>query len=502
MNQTLGAVYDMTKKHTIISGKVYLSLLLTFLLVFLPLRMSRAAGGVTVNLAFREASAQAGETVTLDVSFSAFPSITRFGPIEVGYDEGALELQDVMIGRDLHGFQLDYEMAESGTAVIFSAVNEKEEEAILQSTSSETGEQTDPVITKPSVFASDTPIVVASIRFQVKAEARGEVKAWLGSISGLRDSAWEGVVAGAGTGASFIVQAMVSSEATLSSLSVGSFAIEPEFDPGIFTYKMTVSKNVTDVTIHAVAYNLNSKVAIEGESNLVIGNNTASVTVTAEDGENVKVYTIEIYRSDALLVEDIHFEDKDGQVFSFASFPEKLVIPNEFYQSTCYVDGNEVPCFRRDGVLSVLLYCRQEDSRPDLYIYNQETDTMRRYEPGKMIMRSSVVLTVAEKPTGVMIPEGFKPGKVAYGTGEIDGYISEKDSTHIVYLQSEDGNARFYVMESSGEVYPYRVPKNNSRLFLYLCIVCASIAVVEALIIGYLVYRRRAYRRKVNPKRV
>lgn len=484
------------------TGKVIISLCLTLIYILLPLQTNRAAGGVTVNLAFREASAQQGEVVTLNVSFSTFPSITRFGPIEVGYDAGALELQDVTIGRDLHGFKLDYEMAESGAAVVFSAVNEKEEESILQNSTGENTDQTTPGTPTTNVFSSDSSVVVASIRFLVKPEARGEVKAWLGSISGLRDSALESVVAGAGTGASFIVQAMVSSEATLSSLSVGSFAIEPEFDPGIFSYKMTVSKNVTDVTIHAVAYNLNSKVTIEGESNLVIGNNTASVTVTAEDGENVKVYTIEIYRSDALLVENIQFEDKDGQKYFFSSFPEKLVIPSEFYQSTCYVDGNEVPCFRRDGVLSVLLYCRKDASRSELYIYNQETDTMRRYEPGKMILRSSAVLTVVEKPTGVMIPEGFVAGKVTYGSGEIDGYISEKDSTRIVYLQSEDGNARFYVLESSGEVYPYRVPKNNSRLFLYLCIVCASIAVVEALIIGYLVYRRRAYRRKVNPKRV
>ena len=37
---------------------------------------NKAAGGVTVNLAFDEASAQTGDIVTMNVSFSAFPSIT------------------------------------------------------------------------------------------------------------------------------------------------------------------------------------------------------------------------------------------------------------------------------------------------------------------------------------------------------------------------------------------------------------------------------------------
>lgn len=492
----------MRKKLATFFGKVLFPIFLAVLLLILPLGTDRAAGGVTVNLAFHEASATQDEIVTLNVSFSSFPAITRFGPIEVGYDTDAIEFVDASIGRDLHGFELSYEMSESGTAVVLSGINSKEEESILQNSTGENSDTSSTTGARTDVFSSEEAIVVATMRFRVKPEARGEVKAWLGSISGLRDSALESVVAGAGTGASFIVQAMISSEATLSALDVGSIKLDPEFDPGIFDYRMTVSKNITDVSIHAVAYNLNSTVKVEGGTDLVIGNNTATVTVTAEDGENIKVYTIDIYRSDALLVEDIHFEDKDGQEYYFAAFPEKLVIPNEFYQSTCFIDGNEVPCFRRDGVLSVILYCQKQDSRADLYIYNQETDTMRRYEPGKMVLRSSMMLTVVEKPTGVMVPEGFTSCKVPYASGEIDGYVSEDGSTRIVYLQSEDGDAKFYVLESSGDVYPYRVPKNNSRLFLYLCIVCASIAVVEALIIGYLVYRRKAYLRKVNPRRV
>ena len=244
---------------------------------------------------------------------------------------------------------------------------------------------------------------------------------WLGSISGLRDSVLESVVAGAGTGGSFIVQAMVSSDATLSSLGMGSLKLEPEFDPGIFHYRTTVSKNITDVSINAVPYNLNSSVSIEGESNLVIGSNTAKVTVQAEDGQAVQVYTIEIYRSDSLIIEDVQFADKDGINYDFVPLPNSLVIPANFYQSTCIVDGNEVPCFRKDGILSVLLFARTEGSEPALYIYNQETDTMRRYEPGKMVLRSSLILTVVEKPVGVLVPDGFSPAKITYGTSEIDG---------------------------------------------------------------------------------
>ncbi len=463
-----------------------------------------AAGGVTVNLAFRETSAQTGDVITLDVSFSAFPSITRFGPIEIGYDGEFLQFLRIELGPNMEGFELTHEEPEDSAMVRFSAINNEAEEAMLQGASNENDDPTMKANTRDEVFSSETPVVVASLKFRVKEQARGDVKAWLGTISGLRDSMLENVVAGAGTGASLVVQAMVSSDATLSVLSAGAVKLEPEFDPGIFEYNATVSKNVTDVAINAVAFNLKSSVTVEGESNLQIGNNVVEVKVTAEDGEAVNVYTIHIYRSDMVLVEGVQLVDKVGSIYNFVAFPESLVIPADFYQSTCIVEGKEVPCFRRDGVFSVLIYVRTETEEPALYVYNQQTNTMRKYEPGRMLLRSSLILTVAEKPANVMVPEGFTATKITYGSSEIDGYVSKDGGTKIAYLKSEDGSARFYVIDSAnGDLYPYRSSTSSQNVFLYLFIVCASIAVVEALIIGLLFYRKRhAFRRKINPRRV
>lgn len=484
---------------------VLLPILISGVVILCFAGKNKAAGGVTVNLAFDEASAQTGDIVTMNVSFSAFPSITRFGPIEIGYDAASLEFTSIEIGEDLEGFALEYEIPEGDSLVRFSAINEAEEEAILQGASDkEKASATEATEKNVPVFSSESEVVVAKLKFRVSDQARGEVKAWLGSISGLRDNALENVVAGTGTNASLIVQAMVSSDATLSALTVGSFDLEPAFDPGIFKYSVTVSKNTTDVAVSGIAFNVKSSVTVEGGSDLQIGNNTVLVKVVAEDGEAVNVYTVDIYRSDALLVEGIQLTDNNGTVYDFAQLPETLTIPANFFQSTCMVDGKEVPCFRKDGVLSVLIYAAPQGSEADLYVYNQETDTMRLYQPGKMILRSSLILTVAEKPDTVVVPEGFSPTKITYGSTEIDGYVSKDGSTRIAYLRSEDGTAKFYVIDSSGkDFYPYKAPSTHRNLFLYLFIICASIAVVEALIIGILFYRRRiAYRRQVKPRRV
>lgn len=483
---------------------VLLPLLFSVAVVFSFTANPHAAGGVTVNLAFREPSAQTGETVILDVSFSSFPSITRFGPIEIGYDSSALEFVGMELGEELEGFKLDYEKLEEEAMIRFSAVNAEVEENIIQGNGGEDKDPTTQAMERDQVFSTDSPIIVATLKFRISDQARGEVKAWLGTISGLRDSSLENVVAGSGTSASVIVQAMVSSDATLSALTVGSLTLEPEFDPGVFEYSIVVSKNTTDVAVNAIPYNLKSTVTVEGGSDLQIGGNTVLVKVMAEDGAAMNVYTISIYRSDSLIVEGIQLEDKNGQIYEFVPLPESLVIPANFYQSTCVVDGKEVPCFRKDGVLSVLIFVRTGYQAADLYVYNQETDTMRLYEPGKMLLRSSLILTVAEKPVDVMVPEGFTATKITYGATEIDGYVSKDGSTKIAYLQTEDGTARFYVIDSADkDFYPYKAPSTHRNLFLYLFIICASIAVAEALIIGILFYRRRiSYRRQVKPRRV
>ena len=144
--------------------------------VLLPLRVSvavvfsfaaykRAAGGVTVNLAFRESSSRTGEVVSLDVRFSSFPSITRFGPIEIGYDANALEFVGMDLGEDLEGFKLEKEQPEGEALIRFSAVNEEAEASIMQgATENEKKDPTSkPTDTEP-VFLSSIKSAEASCR--------------------------------------------------------------------------------------------------------------------------------------------------------------------------------------------------------------------------------------------------------------------------------------------------------------------------------------------------
>ena len=80
---------------------------------------------------------------------------------------------------------------------------------------------------------------------------------------------------------------------TLSSLTVERFTLEPEFDPNITEYSLTVGADVEKLDIGVIAEDPKSTVEIVGNNELLIGENTVNVKVTAEDG-TVRTYTINV----------------------------------------------------------------------------------------------------------------------------------------------------------------------------------------------------------------
>lgn len=91
------------------------------------------------------------------------------------------------------------------------------------------------------------------------------------------------------------IAAPLSSDATLSSLTVGNAKLSPAFSPNKTEYSCgTVDFNVSKLSISAVANDSGSKVSIDG-SNLSVGKNTVKITVTASNGAK-KTYTISVTR--------------------------------------------------------------------------------------------------------------------------------------------------------------------------------------------------------------
>ncbi|GHT20678.1 hypothetical protein AGMMS4957_08270 [Bacteroidia bacterium] len=89
--------------------------------------------------------------------------------------------------------------------------------------------------------------------------------------------------------------AALSSNASLSTLSVEGYAISPMFDVDILGYTLTVPNAVSSITINATKADSKASVAGVGIKPIDVGSIEFAVVVTAEDGAQ-KIYTITITR--------------------------------------------------------------------------------------------------------------------------------------------------------------------------------------------------------------
>lgn len=84
--------------------------------------------------------------------------------------------------------------------------------------------------------------------------------------------------------------------ASLETLAIQNYTLEPEFQNSITNYYAEVANTETLVNILAIAEDSSANVKIEGNNDLKYGSNNVVVTVTARDGITDKKYNIEIYK--------------------------------------------------------------------------------------------------------------------------------------------------------------------------------------------------------------
>ncbi|MCI8210507.1 hypothetical protein AUC61_13280 [Pseudomonas sp. S25] len=101
--------------------------------------------------------------------------------------------------------------------------------------------------------------------------------------------------------------AAVSSDATLSNLIASSGTLSPSFSSGTSTYSVAVASNVSSITFTPTASDSNATITVNGITvasgatspaiSLTTGQNTISVTGTAQDGSTTQLYTITVTRA-------------------------------------------------------------------------------------------------------------------------------------------------------------------------------------------------------------
>ena len=89
----------------------------------------------------------------------------------------------------------------------------------------------------------------------------------------------------------------ISSDATLKSLILDGFSLNPDFISDEEIYSIKVPFNLTNLDVLAIPNIETSLVMVSGNKNLIVGNNLITIKVVAEDG-TTKIYKVNVERLD------------------------------------------------------------------------------------------------------------------------------------------------------------------------------------------------------------
>ncbi len=202
----------------------------------------------------------------------------------------------------------------------------------------------------------------------------------------------------------------------LKMLSFNGISMKPEFDADVLEYTVAVDFDTNILYFNYTPENGKARVRIRNNDQLVPGENTVKVTVTAESGDK-RVYKIRVIKEteDETKVReqsekgasDITFSvyEKKGAIyiqnqyqFQVADVAEEDIIPSGYVKTSVELDGKSVPAYTMENDLDnnyLLMYLKGISGEPTLYQYDRAEKTLQRY-------------------TGTMTQKVNKGGNVAY----------------------------------------------------------------------------------------
>lgn len=78
----------------------------------------------------------------------------------------------------------------------------------------------------------------------------------------------------------------------LTSLNIEGIELSPEFSKDVYAYTATLSNNLTEVEVNAVANKENASIEVSGNTDLIVGENTINIVVKESESTSQAVYQI------------------------------------------------------------------------------------------------------------------------------------------------------------------------------------------------------------------
>ena len=228
----------------------------------------------------------------------------------------------------------------------------------------------------------------------------------------------------------------LSSDNTLSSLSIDGVNLEPAFNKNTTSYNVNLEAGVTKINVKATPNDKSAKVTGLGEIDVSEGNNNIEVVVTAENG-STKTYTI---TANVKEYDPINVKVENSK-YTVVRNIKNVTAPNGYEETKIKIKGEEVPAFKNKTTGYTLVLLKDDKGNQNFYIYKD-----KKYILYKEYTFNKIILYPMELKK---VPKGYKKTKITFNDDKIIAYKKNKKSNYaLIYgMNVETGKKHIYMYD-------------------------------------------------------
>ena len=228
----------------------------------------------------------------------------------------------------------------------------------------------------------------------------------------------------------------LSSDNTLSSLSIDGVNLEPTFNKNTTSYNVNLEAGVTKINVKATPNDKSAKVTGIGEIEVSEGNNNIEVVVTAENG-STKTYTI---TANVKEYDPINVKVENSK-YTVVRNIKNVTAPNGYEETKIKIKGDEVPAFKNKTTGYTLVLLKDDKGNQNFYIYKD-----KKYILYKEYTFNKIILYPMELKK---VPKGYKKTKITFNDDKIIAYKKNKKSNYaLIYgMNVETGKKHIYMYD-------------------------------------------------------
>lgn len=238
-------------------------------------------------------------------------------------------------------------------------------------------------------------------------------------------------------------------EAVKSDGSTYTLNLSPKFSKDVTKYNAKAVEGVTKLVVTADKSDSKASITMSGR-NMDPGDNTTTITVTAEDGSVRKyvIYTNVEKKPETTTPppEPIKIQI-DGTDAFLKDIDKSVKLPEGFEKVNYQYKGEEV-IVGKGLVKNLIVMCvtKGENDDGQLYIYDETADI---FYPMSNIQLTQKLYTIVKEPQDLIIPSGYKETTVTIDEQTFKGWSnSEIENVYLIYAMNWNGEKGLYYYDS------------------------------------------------------